>query len=143
MRKIVLGLLIGGLSLWGAQTTRAVFDCAAKDMKFVASRMFLIEESAKELKAKNVPYEFVLTIHSGCTPIAVEEEGDDEVKRGISQRLKKLHAEYGVKIEACEIALERFGIEKNDLPSHVGSVRNSITRVIELQNDGYAFIPYH
>ncbi len=143
MSKIVLGCLALGMSLWGAQSAKAVFDCAAKDMKFVASRMFLIEESAKELRTKNVPYEFVLTIHSGCTPIAAENSGDDEVKRGISQRLKKLHGEYGVKIEACEIALERFGIEKKDLPAHVGTVRNSITRVIELQNDGYAFIPYH
>ncbi len=143
MKKMVWAGLWFGVSLWGAQTTKAVFDCAAKDMKFVASRMFLIEESAKELKAKNAPYTFILTLHSGCTPIAVEEIGDDEVKRGISERLQRLHSDYGVKIEACEIALERFGIEKSDLPPHVGSVRNSITRVIELQNNGYAFIPYH
>ena len=143
MMRIMTITVLLGISLWGAQTTKAVFDCAAKDMKFIASRMFLIEESAKELKAKKIPYTFILTLHSGCTPIAVEEIGDDEVKRGISQRLKKLHNEYGVKIEACEIALERFGIEKSDLPPYIGSVRNSITRVIELQNDGYAFIPYH
>lgn len=123
--------------------TKVVFDCAAKDMKFVASRMFLIEETAKELKAAHKPYEMVLTIHSGCTPIVSEEVGDDEVKKGISKRLKTLHDHYGVKIEACEIALERFGIEKSDLFPYVGSVRNSITRVIELQNQGYAFIPYH
>ncbi|WP_310440369.1 DsrE family protein [Sulfuricurvum sp.] len=143
MKKIFIGLGITASFLFGAETIKAVFDCAAKDPRFIASRMFLIEESAKELKAKNIPYTFVLTIHSGCTPIITEEIGDDEVKKGISQRLKILHHQYGVKIQACEIAMERFGIEKSDLPEYVGSVHNSITRVIELQNSGYAFIPYH
>lgn len=143
MKKLLIGLGMSVCSLFGAETTKAVFDCASKDMKFVASRMFLIEESAKELKAKNTPYDFVLTVHSGCTPIVTEEIGDDEVKKSISQRLKKMHQEYGLKIEACEIAMDRFGIEKTDLPEYIGTVRNSITRVIQLQNNGYAFIPYH
>lgn len=143
MKKVILSCMVGVSLLSAASVTKVVFDCASKDMKFVASRMFLIEETAKELKASHKPYEMVLTIHSGCTPIASEEVGDDEVKKGISQRLKTLHDRYGVKIEACEIALDRFGIEKSDLLPYVGSVRNSITRVIELQNQGYAFIPYH
>lgn len=143
MKNVVFGLLAISGSLFGAETVRAVFDCAAKDMKFVASRMFLIEESAKEFRNRQQPFEFVLTVHSGCTPIVTDEQGDDETKKGISRRLKTLSQVYGVKIEACEIAMERFGIEKNDLPAHIGSVRNSITRVIELQNAGYALIPYH
>jgi intracellular sulfur oxidation DsrE/DsrF family protein len=143
MKRLAVSLVLMMTTLWGAESSKAVFDCANKDLKYISSRMFLIEESAKELKAKKMPYDFVLTIHSGCTPIITEEIGDDEMKKGISQRLKTLHYQYGVKIEACEIAMERFGIEKSDLPEYVGSVRNSITRVIELQNSGYAFIPYH
>ncbi|MEW5832560.1 MAG: DsrE family protein [Campylobacterota bacterium] len=143
MKRMVSALVLFTLSLEADQTTKAVFDCANKDMKYIASRMFLIEESAKELRAAHRPYEFVLTVHSGCTPVITEDVGDDEVKKGISERLKKLSRQYNVKIEACEIAMERFGIEKSDLPEHIGTVRNSITRVIQLQNNGYAFIPYH
>jgi intracellular sulfur oxidation DsrE/DsrF family protein len=143
VKKILLGITATVSLLLAGETTKAVFDCAAKDPKFIASRMFLIEESAKELKANNTPYDFVVTIHSGCTPIITEGIGDDEIKKGISQRLKTLHDRYGVKIEACEIAMDRFGIEKSDLPPYIGSVHNSITRVIQLQNKGYALIPYH
>lgn len=143
MKRFFLVFLVMGASVWGTDVTKAVFDCASKEMKYVSSRMFLIEETAKELQAANRPYDFVLTVHSGCTPIVTDETGDDEIKKGISQRLKKLSRQYHVKIEACEIAMDRFGIEKSDLPGHIGSVRNSITRVIELQNNGYAFIPYH
>ncbi len=125
-----------------SDTQKAVFDCSSGDMKFVGSRMWLIEQSAKELTEKKIPYEFVLTVHSGCTPLMDQESGEETIEM-IQKRLKVLHDTYGLKIEACGIALERFGYEDDDLLPYVSTVKNSITRVIELQNNGYAFIPYH
>lgn len=123
-------------------TQKAVFDCANGDMKFVTSRMWLIEQSAKEFKQKGIPYDFVLTIHSKCTPI-VNKNTKKKVVKNIQKRLAKLSNNYNVKVEACGIAVERFEYKKSDLPDFMGVVKNSITRVIELQNSGYAFIPYH
>ena len=140
MLKILIGLIIT-LNILHAEQ-KAVFDCAASDMRFVHTRMSLIEFSAKEFKEKNIPYNFVLTIHSKCTPI-VEKASEDKVIKAIHKKLNKLKNNYNVKIEACEIATNKFGYEKSDLLPSVDVVNNSITRVITLQNDGYAFIPYH
>lgn len=120
-----------------------VFDCSSSDMGYVSSRMWLIEESAKEYKEKKVPYDIVLTIHSGCTEIVSKDAAEgDKVMEKIQTRLQNLSNTYGVTIEACEIALNRYGIDKEDYIPTIKTVRNSITRVIQLQNEGYAFIPF-
>jgi intracellular sulfur oxidation DsrE/DsrF family protein len=142
MKKWILGLfLIVGFA-YATPVQKAVFDCAAKDMGFVSSRIWLIEESAKELKAKNIPYALVLTIHSGCTPI-IDKTDDDKMMKTIHKRLETLVNNYGVKVEACGIAVDRYGYEKEEILPFISTVKNSITRVIELQNSGYALIPYH
>ena len=143
MRGLFLSLILFASPLFAqSDIQKAVFDCASGDMKFVASRIWLIEQSAKELTSKKVPYQFVLTVHSACTPLMDQESGEAAIET-IQTRLHRLNHTYNVKIEACGIALERFGYEKEDLLPYVSTVRNSITRVIELQNNGYAFIPYH
>lgn len=139
MKKIIITLVLF-FSIVNAEQ-KAVFDCAAKDMNVVNSRMWLIDVTAKELKKKKMPYDFVLTIHSKCTPIVAKSE--DKTIKAIQKKLKKLHQEHNVKIEACGIAVNRFGYEKEELLPFVNLVDNSITRVISLQNNGYAFIPYH
>ena len=140
MIKVIIGLMILVNMLHAEQ--KAVFDCAAKDMRFVHSRMSLIEITAKELQAKDTAYDFVLTIHSKCTQI-VDAKSDDKVIKGIHKKLQALKDVHNVKIEVCGIAVDRLGYERSELLPFVEIVNNSITRVIELQNDGYAFIPYH
>jgi len=76
------------------------------------------------------------------TPI-VNKKADNKIMKAIHKKLAKLKREHNVKIEACEIATNKFGYEKSDLLPEVDIVKNSITRVIKLQNKGYALIPYH
>lgn len=142
MIKYIVVFVVMISSLMAADTYKAVFDCANGNMKFVNSRMWLIEESVKELSAKKTDYDFVLTIHSKCTPI-VKKSTDDEMVKSIHKRLKNLSEKHNVKIEACEIALNRWKIGEDDRLPFVDTVKNSITRVIKLQNDGFALIPYH
>ena len=140
MIKIVIGLMVLLNIAYAEQ--KAVFDCAAKDMRFVHSRMSLIELTAKELQKKDTAYDFVLTIHSKCTQIA-DTSTDDKVLKAIHKKLETLNKVHNVKIEVCAIAVDRLGYERKNLLPFVDVVENSITRVIQLQNDGYAFIPYH
>ncbi|MFT5874862.1 MAG: intracellular sulfur oxidation DsrE/DsrF family protein [Clostridium sp.] len=140
MKKIVISLLILLNMLHANQ--KAVFDCAAEDMRFVHSRMSLIELTVKELQEKKIPYDFVLTIHSKCTQI-VDKTNEDKLTKAIHKKLEALKKKHNVKIEVCGIAVDRLGYEKSELLPFVDVVTNSITRVIALQNDGYAFIPYH
>ena len=140
MKKIIISLLMF-FSLLGANQ-KAVFDCASEDMKFVYTRMSLIELTAKELQEAKIPYDFVLTIHSKCTQ-TVDKTSEDKYVKNIHKKLETLKADYNVKIEVCGIAVDRLGYEKSELLPFVDIVNNSITRVISLQNQGYAFIPFH
>lgn len=120
-----------------------VFDCSSADKKYVASRLWLIDTSIKEYKENNTPYDVVLTIHSGCTDIVSKNvSADNKMMKKIHKKLTKLSAHENVSVEACQIAVDRFKIKHTDLHPYIKLVPNSITRVIKLQNDGYAFIPF-
>jgi intracellular sulfur oxidation DsrE/DsrF family protein len=99
--------------------------------------------SIKEFIAKGTPYNVVLTIHSGCTDIvSMNIADDDKMMKNIQKKLELVSKYQNVSIEACQIAVDRFGIEHHELHPFITLVPNSITRVISLQNDGYAFIPF-
>jgi intracellular sulfur oxidation DsrE/DsrF family protein len=125
------------------KTQKVVFDCSSSDKKFVASRLWLIDMSIKEYVAKGTPYNVVLTIHSGCTDIvSTKIADDDKMMKNIQKKLEIVSKHENVSIEACQIAVDRFGIEHDEMHPFITLVPNSITRVISLQNDGYAFIPF-
>ena len=120
-----------------------VFDCSSADKKYVASRLWLIDMSIKEFIANGTPYNVVLTIHSGCTDIVSKNvTSDDKMMKNVHKKLKIVSEHKNVSIEACQIAVDRFKIKHQDLHPFISLVPNSITRVISLQNDGYAFIPF-
>lgn len=141
MKKIIISFILLFATLASAE--KAVFDCASGDMNFVQSRMGLIERTAKDFKKNNTEYEFILTVHGGCTLIVDKDHDDEKQMIAIQKKLKTLKEEHNVKIEACGIALNKFGLKKDDILSSVDIVENSITRVITLQNQGYAFVPFH
>lgn len=125
------------------KTQNVVFDCSSANKKFVASRLWLIDLSIKEYIVNNVPYNVILTIHSGCTDIvSTKVSTDDKMMKNIHKKLETVSKHDNVSIEACQIAVDRFGIDHKDIHPFITLVPNSITRVISLQNDGYAFIPF-
>ncbi len=125
------------------KTQNVVFDCSSANKKYVASRLWLIDMSIKEYVANNTPYNVVLTIHSGCTDIVSKNiEDNDKIMKNIRKKLETISSYENVSIEACQIAVDNFGIYHDELHPFITLVPNSITRVISLQNDGYAFIPF-
>ena len=120
-----------------------VFDCSSADMKYVASRLWLIDLSVEEYIDAKTPYDVVVTIHSGCTSIVSKNvPADNKMMKTIQKKLEKLSKYDNVSIEACQIAVDRFKIKHEDVYPFMKLVPNSITRAISLQNDGYAFIPF-
>lgn len=120
-----------------------VFDCSSGDKQFIASRLWLIDITLQGYRDKKVPYNAVLTIHSGCTSIVSKEAAKkSKVTQKIEKMLTKLSKHPNLSIEACEIAVERFKIKNTEIHPFIKLVPNSITRVIELQNSGFAFIPF-
>lgn len=140
---LLLSLLIHPLFSDTKALQKVVFDCSSDNLSYVGSRFWLIEESAKEYLETKTPYEMVLTIHSGCIETVSKEAAfGDSIMQKIQKKLTTLMQTYHVRVEACNIALNRYGIEKSDQLDGIHNVRNSITRVIELQNKGYAIISF-
>jgi len=126
---------------------KAVFDCSAEDMHYIYSRMKLIERTAQDFNSSKEPYQFVLTVHSHCTPIVSKESleyvEDKEVKllKNIQKQLIKLMEIYKVDIRVCKIALKAHFIEPKTLLPNIKITKNSFLDVIRLQNRGYALFP--
>lgn len=126
---------------------KAVFDCSAKDLSYINSRLQLIERTNLDFKDLNQKSDFVLTIHSHCTPIVSNDaiffytEKDAKTIESIHNQLKKLNLTYNVEIRVCEIALNHFGILKAELLDGIKTTKNSFMDVIQLQNQGYALFP--
>lgn len=128
-----------------ADTTKeqkVVFDCSSDDFEMVSSKLWLIKQTLLEYEEKKTPYKMLFTIHSHCTEVVVKEHAkEDKTIQKIQKRLEELSEKYGVDIEVCAIALDSRDILKKDILPFVSKVRNSLTHLIELQNDGYAYFP--
>jgi len=150
MQKIVILLsLLFSLSIAKPVTpvNKAVFDCSAEDMGYIYTRMKLIEKTAQDFSKAKEAYDFVLTIHSHCTPIVSKESleyvEDKQVKllKNIQTQLIKLMSDYKVDIRVCKIALNAHSIETKTLLPNINITKNSFLDVIRLQNQGYALFP--
>ena len=122
---------------------KAVFDCAVGDLNWISLRLSLIKKTAESLMKEGKDYKFVITIHSHCIPVVDKNAASG--KRGekiklIQSQLKTLKEFYGVKVKACSIAMKRGKVKK--VPEFIEVVPNSWITLIELQNSGYAFVPF-
>ena len=145
MGRLILALILL-FSLSQAQDVyRAVFDCAVGDLDWVSKRISLIRKTADSLIREGKDYRFVLTIHSHCIGIVegnlkkVPPKKAEKIKF-IQSQLQTLRDHYDVEVKACDIALKRGKIKK--MPKFIERVPNSWITLIELQNKGYAFVPF-
>ena len=117
MKKFILLLVVLTQVSLGAEPLKAVFDCAVGDLDWISLRLSLIKKTAQQISEKGKEYEFVITIHSYCTPIIngeLKSLPEDKRKKIelIQSQLKTLKEFYGVRIKACAIAMERFKIKR-------------------------------
>jgi len=145
MKKLIMILLVCTGALW-AQNYKAVYDLSMDDMRYVLNRVMLIEKTAAMLKERGDVPEFVVTIHSGATPIlaklpdAYADEEEVPVIYSIQARLKSLVETYGVRVLGCNLATAAFGMEHDEVVGFVEQTPNSIIDLIGLQNSGYAAV---
>lgn len=131
-----------------AQDHKAVFDCSSKNFDYLQSRIALIEKTASMIKANKERIDFVLLIHSGCTPIAavIPENLVKPSQVGfitnIQSKLEDLHLRHKVKIVLCELAMKNSDIEKDEVLSFIEFSPNSFMDAISLQNRGYALMTF-
>lgn len=146
MRKILIVIALF-LTTLSAHEYKSVFNCNAKDMSYVASRMMLIERTMDMIAKNGDTANFALTIHGSCAKIVskdydliVKEEEIESVKLAQSQLLKL--DKKGVKIVVCAMSLNANAIDKDDVIAPVEISPNSFLNTIKYQNDGYALMVF-
>ncbi len=145
MRKLLLLILAFPLLSFSQDKLKAVFDCAVGDLDWISLRLSLIKKTAESLTREGKEYSFVITIHSHCIPVVEKNLKRFPKKKAekialIQSQLRTLKDFYNVEVKACRIAMERGRIK--GVPKFIETVPNSWITLIELQNKGYAFVPF-
>lgn len=65
---------------------------------------------------------------------------DEKTAKSIRERMQSLADAYGVKFEQCSITLQRTKIDKSRLKPIVGTTSSGQVRLVELQDQGFAYI---
>ena len=147
MKKIVLMFILVAASLL-AEPYKAVIDCTSADARYMLTRMMLVEQTAKMIKAEGEKAEFVLILRGGATPFIAKEfvpytdEKDLVIVQQLQGVLKTLSETYKAKIYGCEIAMEKFDLDKKGLLPFVKTTPNSFMDLIRLQNRGYGLLSF-
>lgn len=131
-----------------AKEYKAVFNCNANDMQYVASRMVLVERTMDMIEQKGDTPKFAITIHGGCAPIVSKNydeivlDDNDLSSIDLSQKQLIKLADRGVEIVVCAMSLNANTIPKEDVIESVKISPNSFLETIHYQNSGYALMVF-
>ncbi|ABB45134.1 putative protein [Sulfurimonas denitrificans DSM 1251] len=146
MRNIFI-LISLFITVASAHEYKSVFNCNAKDMSYIASRMVLIERTMDMIQKSGDSTDFALTIHGNCSKIVskdydliVKEDEIESVKLAQSQLIKL--DKRGVKIVVCAMSLNANAIDESSVISAVKISPNSYLDTIKYQNNGYALMVF-
>ncbi|RLJ71607.1 DsrE/DsrF/DsrH-like protein [Hydrogenivirga caldilitoris] len=145
MKLLLILFAVVSFSFAQDKELKAVFDCAVGDLDWVSLRLSLIKKTAESLVREGRDYKFVVTIHSHCIPIVEKDLKRFPPKKArkvefIQSQLRTLKELYNVEVKACRIAMDRGKI--SGVPDFIETVPNSWITLIELQNSGFAFVPF-
>jgi len=147
MKQILL-LFLTLATMLSAQDYKAVFNCNANDMQYVASRMVLVERTMDMIEQKGNTPKFAITIHGGCAPIVSKNydeivlDDNDLSSIELSQKQLIKLADRGVEIVVCAMSLNANTIPKEDVIESVKISPNSFLETIHYQNSGYALMVF-
>ncbi len=128
-----------------AHEYKTVFDCNAKDMSYVASRMVLVERTMDMIEKNGDSVNFAITLHGSCAKIVSKDYDlivkDDEIKSAELAQAELIKLDKrGVKIVVCAMSLNANAIDESSVIPSVKISPNSFLDTIKYQNDGYALM---
>lgn len=130
-----------------AHEYKTVFDCNAKDMSYVASRMVLVERTMDMIEKNGDSVNFAITLHGSCAKIVSKDYDlivkDDEIKSAELAQAELIKLDKrGVKIVVCAMSLNANAIDESSVIPSVKISPNSFLDTIKYQNNGYALMVF-
>jgi len=132
-------------ALQGLKAARVVWDVTSADPHRLNAHLALVEETFDDLVRQQVRPEMVLAFREGSVRILSEDTGllpfelSTEAEQ-MRERLARLAARPGVRMEACAISMRGHGVDAKTLPTYVHVVGNTFNSIIGRAPKGFAVI---
>ena len=150
MKKIVLFLMLVGI-LQAQEAYKVVYDLTTANIKTFEQRVLkgivftktYYENNSKKLDA-------VVIIHGGAYKFFLNDVNKSEFKNeqdvinakaSLKNRLEKLSDTYNIKFLMCNVGAMKHKLKRDNIYSFVKMTPSAVIGLIDMQNDGYAYVP--
>ena len=139
----------GNPAMAGVSEGKVVWNITMTDPEPLAGQMQVIRQTYKDLKEAGIDEpKMVLGFHSQNVRYLAEDLSDLPLKkvdavRRFNKQLDKLMKLDGVRVEACAIANQFFGMADDAIRSGIHVVDNGYVSFIGYQQQGYGMIGIH
>jgi len=146
---LIAGSFFPSQSRAGEQTNKAVYHCDYGEAGRVNAMLRNIYNLVGYYTLNNLPYDVRVVSNSACVQYLLQDvKGTKFAKHkvpaklaaSIEERMQSLAEGYGVHFEQCDITLKRTNIDRKRLKPFVQTTPSGQVRVVELQDQGYAYI---
>ncbi len=133
----------------GEQTRKAVYHCDYGDAGRVNAMLRNIYNLVDYYTVNNLPYDVKVVSNSACVQYLLKDvkgtkfsknKVPEKLSTSIRERMQSLAEGYGVQFEQCDITLKRTNIDRKRLKPFVQTTPSGQVRVVELQEQGFAYI---
>jgi len=134
----------GYVSLEGLEEFRGLVDLSHGEPGTVLRYLQLISEMDEDLKVMGLERRIVVAMRGGSvrylrrdrSPIPM---ADQIVAEDIARAIAALHAR-NIRIEACQVAMDRFEVPADGVLDEVNVVANTFITLIGFQQQGYGMV---
>mgnify|MGYP006284099585 CR=1 FL=1 len=136
------------VALKGVDSGKVVWNITLAKPRPLTLQMKVIRQTYMHLEEAGLDPRMVLAFHSRNVHYLAEDLSEipldiQEPVKEFSKQLAKLLELEGVRVEACGLANQAFGMENEAVRDGVAVVKNSYVSFIGYQNRGYAIIGIH
>lgn len=142
-------LLIPSMGRASDKERKAVYHCDFGDAMRFDGMLRNIYNLVNYYTTKNIAYDVRIVANGACVQFLLKDKSgtkfaerqvDEKLQKSIEDRLVSLVDGYGVKVEQCEITMKRMKIDKTKLKPFCKLTDSGQVRVVELQDEGFAYI---
>ncbi|MEF8793208.1 DsrE family protein [Thiohalorhabdus sp.] len=135
-------------ALEGVEDGKVVWNITLSKPRPLALQMKVLHQTYKDLKEADLDPKMVLAFHGRNVHYLTEDLSEipldiEEPVKDFRANLENLLGLDGVRVEACALANQAFGVDNDAIQEEVAVVANSYASFIGYQKKGYAIIGIH
>lgn len=134
------------VALEGIEVGKIAWDVTQGNPGILRGRLNVILETYRDMQRQDVEPRMLFTFRGGAVlllqkDISALPLSDQDEAEQVQRQLAELQALPGVRMEACQIAMRRAGLEPDDLIPGIHAVGNTFLSLMGFGQRGYITIP--